>query len=171
MKLFIKLILFVVVAAVAAPFFITGPAGKPMLMLNRIKAPDAHLPDFKKAVDSVKESLSDEGDEQSGRRMEVFRWKDEKGVWHYSDTKEQGRPAQIVTLNPNTSVVHLEPGKSAASKNGTAAEKNKADGSSSFPIVPSLSMGTLPELITDAKNVAQVQRQRTIRQERAMQEE
>jgi hypothetical protein len=171
MKLFIKLTLFLVVAAVAAPFFITSPAGKPMLTLNGLKAPDAHLPDFKKAVAGVKESLSAEGKEQSAQRMEVFRWQDEKGVWHYSDTKEQGRPAQIVTLNPNASVVHLDPVKSAENSKGTAAEKNKDDDSSSVPFLTSLSMRKPPELITDAKNVEQVQRQRTMRQERVMQGE
>ena len=171
MKTFTKLICFVIVAAVAGPFFIAGPNGKPLLSLDKFHAPNPQLPDFNQALDSVKDSLDDEPQEQAAKSREVFRWQDEGGTWHYSDSPEQGQPAEIVTVNPGNSMVHLEPVKNTGNKTKSPDEKDAQGQSSGLPFPTSLSMGKIPKLITDAKNVEQLQRQRMERQDRAMQVE
>lgn len=171
MKTFTKLIFFVIVAAVAGPFFIAGPNGKPLLSLDKLHAPDPHLPDFNQALDGVKDSLGEDAQEQAAKPREVFRWQDAGGTWHYSDSQEQGQAAEIVTLNPESSMVHLEPVKTATIEGNPTVEKDAQEPASGLPFPTTISLEKIPKLITDAKNIGNLQRQHMDRQQRAMQVE
>lgn len=171
MKVFIKLMLLIVVAAVAAPFFILGPDGRPLWSLDGLHAPSTSLPSFSGVEDSVKESV-EETVEAPAKPVEVFKWQDENGVWHYSDIREQGRPAQSMTVNPNAGVVHLEPIRNPDREEAPAAvEDNNDHPVPSAAIAPtSLPYANIPKLIGDSKNLQRLQQDRLSRQERAMQD-
>lgn len=81
MKLFIKLMFLIIVAAVAAPFLLKGPSGTPLISLNGLHAPELKLSDLGKAADGAKADLSPAQDTPA-RMISVFKWQDESGVWH-----------------------------------------------------------------------------------------
>jgi hypothetical protein len=170
MKLFIKLMLLVVVAAVAAPFFISGRDGRPILSLDRLRAPHSSAPDIGNTEDSLTENV-DETDEVSGKPVEVFKWQDENGAWHFSDTQEQGQAAQTVTVDPNASVVHLPPIKNPEieEQNAVAADNNRRESPNSAAS-DSAPFGKITKLIDDSRRTEQLQQDRIARQERAAQE-
>jgi hypothetical protein len=164
-KIFVKLMLFVVVAAVAAPFVIKGPDGRPLVTLDSLRTPDVNLPDFTKAADAIKAGLGDEPDKVKA----VFKWQDEKGMWHFSDNKEQGRSAGKLNVDPNANLVHFA---AAGNTQAPASAINGGDdkgGASGSPVAGLASLATISTLIHDAKNVDNLQKERAARQQRAMQ--
>jgi len=169
MSLFIKLILLVVAAAMAAPFFLKGPDGAPLLSWDRLHAPEVRLPDLGKAADTMREKLGTE-EEVRARPVEVYKWQDGEGRWHYSDNNEQGRAAQKLTVDPNANLSHFEPFKASEYKEQAPPVRKKSDSSASISFPASISPGKIPTLIDDAGNVDKLQKERLERQERALQE-
>jgi hypothetical protein len=106
MKLFIEVMPFVVVAALAAPFAIKGPNGTSLMSLDKLRIPAVSLPDFSKATEGLKTGTG-EAEGEPAKAVEVFKWRDEKGVWHFSDKLEQGRSAQKLSVDSNAGVVHF----------------------------------------------------------------
>jgi hypothetical protein len=90
MKLFVKLMLFVVVAALAAPFVLKGPNGAPLMSLDGIRMPEVSLPDLGEVRDTLKAGVR-AADEEPANVTEVFKWRDDEGVWHFSDKGGAGR--------------------------------------------------------------------------------
>ena len=156
MKLFVKLMLFIVVAALAAPFILKGPDGRPLMSLDMLKAPDVKLPDFSKAADAVSASLNKAGEEPS-KAVAVYKWQDENGSWHFSDNVEQGQSAQKLNVDPNANLVHYEGA-------GESRAQDEHDAQSGSPL------GAVGTLIGDAKNVGHLQEEHLARQERALQQ-
>lgn len=167
MKLFIKLMLFVVVTAVASLFLIKGPDGRAVMSWDRLQVPEMSLPDLAKAADKIKEGL-DATKEGSAGPIEVYKWQDEKGIWHYSDNDEQQRSAQKLTVDPNANLTHYEPVRPPEHKLQTADVRKKRDASSPDFMPTSAPLGKLSTLIDDAGNVDKLQKERFDRQERAM---
>ncbi|MEM7081774.1 MAG: DUF4124 domain-containing protein [Pseudomonadota bacterium] len=92
MKVFIKLMLLLLIAAMAGPFFIRGPDGQPLMKWRDITSKFGNWSSSASGGDSV----------------EVHRWQDENGQWHYSDEPpEQG--GEVITLDPNTNVIQSVP--------------------------------------------------------------
>jgi len=168
MKSFVKLMLLV---AVAALFFISGRDGRSLLSLDRLRAPHSSAPDTGNSEDGLTEN-ADETDEVSSKPVEVFKWQDENGVWHFADTKEQGQAAQTVTVNPNASVVHLPPLKNPEfdGQNAAAAADDDHRESLNSAASDSTPFGKITKLIDDSRRTEQLQQDRIARQERAAQE-
>lgn len=162
MKIFVKLMLFIVVAAVAAPFIIKGPNGRPLMTLDRLHTPQVDLPDFSRAADAVKAGLDHMGDD-SDKVKAVFKWQDEKGVWHFSDKVERGQTAQKLSVDPTANLVHF-----AAAGNSRKNDDQDTGGGSH--LVGASPVGAVTKLIGDAKNVEHLQEEHVARRERALQE-
>ncbi len=95
---FIVLILLIIVA-VAAPFFIKGPDGRPLMTLDRFKRThDINPPSTKqikqwgrntrRKAENVYNRMRPElkTEEITGPPTEtLYKWKDADGVWHYTD--------------------------------------------------------------------------------------
>ena len=169
MSLFIKLILLVVAAAMAAPFFLKGPDGAPLLSWDRLHAPEVRLPDLGKAADTMREGLG-AAEEARAKPVEVFKWHDEEGVWHYSDNNEQGRQAQKLTVDPNANLSHFEPANASGHKEQTVSARENTDPSPSITFPASIPLEKIPTLIDDARNVDKLQKERLERQERVLQD-
>lgn len=169
MKLFIKVILLVVVAALAGPFIITGPNGRPLMSLDRLRVPAVSLTDFGKAAAAVKTGVSD-ASEAPAKPTTVFKWRDENGQWHFSGKEQPGHSAQILSVDPAANVVHF-----AAAENShgaappTSGTDNQHDSGATFTGASGI-VGTLSNLIGAAKNVGPLQEQRATRMEHAAQE-
>jgi len=162
MKLFIKLMAFVVVAAVAGPFFIKGPDGQPLMSWDRVQAPSISMPDVDAIGSKVKQSLGSKM-EKDAKPIDVFRWQDEKGIWHFADGQAPGSSAQRLTVDPNINLTHFEPDEATKHEGG-------GDASPAMSLPTTLPLNKITTLMDDAKNVEKLQKQRLIQQERAMQD-
>lgn len=78
MKIFTKLLLLAVVGALAAPFFLKGPNGLPLL----------NYKDFIPTKDSMIKSVTPKTETQ------LYKWKDAKGHWQFGDTPPEGSNAE-----------------------------------------------------------------------------
>ncbi len=114
MKLYIKLILFLVVLAVAAPFIMKRPDGRPLLTINDIKSGDSAIMKSFKTLTDFFHSSSDAlslGDKlpENGERLltRVHKWQDKEGIWHFSDQQPEGATSETVEIDPNQNILEM----------------------------------------------------------------
>ena len=169
MKLFIKLMLLLVLVALAGPFFIKGPNGRPLMTLDKLRVPAVSIPDFGKAAATVKASVI-EASEAPAKSTAVFKWRDDNGQWHFSDKAQRGRPAQTLSVDPTAHVVHFAAAENSPSVAPAATGTENHHDSGVVLTGASAAMGSLSNLIGVAKNVGPLQEQRAARMEHAMQE-
>lgn len=144
MKLFIKLLLFIVLLALAAPFFMKKPDGSPMLTLQSLG--------LGTVAHKVSEVLPDSRPELP-KTAEVYRWQDEKGIWHYSD-KAQTPAAQKHQLQISQNRL---PHVAVADKE----EDEGADESLAHPQIPEhASLGDVPQLLKQVEQIKKTAEQR-----------
>ena len=79
--MFIRFMIAIVVIAIAAPFFIPGPNGTPIMTLDMLKfeKPSISLPDLPDI------NLGGDSSNQSESSQTLYRYQDEQGVWHFTD--------------------------------------------------------------------------------------
>jgi hypothetical protein len=80
MPLFYKLIILGLITALAAPFIIKKPDGTPMMTLKQF------MPDATSSINKLKNMAKED--------PQLYRWKDEKGRWQYSDTPHESQSAE-----------------------------------------------------------------------------
>ena len=128
MKLFSKLMMFVLVGALVAPFFLKGPSGQPLMTLQDLNLPSFGLPG--KAAGPV-EVLSgkDEGasiqwgsakttangalikaTDAEGKLLQearntYYRWKDNDGVWQFTKQPNPNTENFLMKVDPNANIV------------------------------------------------------------------
>ena len=127
MKLFSKFLLIVLVAALAAPFYIKGPNGQPLMTLK-----DLNLPSFSssKQFNNVSEKLTgkakdawlqwggDNSDSEiiakatdaEGNLIEAannvyYRWKDKDGVWQFTSQPNPNAKNILMKIDPNANII------------------------------------------------------------------
>ncbi len=83
MKIFIKLLLLLVVLAIAGLFFIKKPDGTPWLSVSDLTSKTTNV--LKPIAPSTKSE-------------QVYRWQDEKGNWHFSDKPVDGVQQDQITV-------------------------------------------------------------------------
>lgn len=131
MKLFIKLILFLVVFGLAGPYLLMGPDGMNKLMQIRDMIPslDWSAPELDDAADLVDGSNSgqqwiqwsednaafQQPDQLSREQLAVldiqrqdniyYRWQDEDGVWQFSELPNRNTLNMVVRTDPNANVL------------------------------------------------------------------
>lgn len=144
MKLFIKLLLFVVVLALAAPFFMKKPDGTPMLTLQSLGLG---------AVSNKVSAVLPDSRPELPKTAEVYRWQDEKGAWHYSD-KAQTPAAQKHQLQISQNrLPHVEVVKNE--------EDGAADTSIDQPNIPQgASLADVPQLLKQVEQIKKTAEQR-----------
>ena len=169
MKLFIKLMLLFVAAALAGPFLIKGPDGEPLLSLDRLRVPAISLPDFAKAAVAVKASVS-EASEVPAESIAVFKWRDENGRWHFSDKAQPGRQAQTLSVDPAANVVHFAAAEHISNAEPASSGTDDQHDSGAVLTGATGAMETLSNLVGAAKRVSPLQEQRAATMEHAMQE-
>ena len=149
--------LFVVVAALAAPFVLKGPDGGVLMSPDRLRTPAVSLLDFSAAADTIKAGL-DEAVEAPAKPMAVIKWQDENGEWHFSDKIERGRSAAILSVDPNTNLVHFAADEGAPTEAPAMSDKVKDGVRGGSPITGIAPLGAISKLIGDAENVDQLQK-------------
>lgn len=113
MKLIIKLLLVLVIAALVAPLFIKGPDGKSIMQISDL-LPSGALPDIMTQSSVVSPSplsapLPSPPSASAPSGGTIYRWQDDKGQWHYSDKAPAHVRSESVTLQPVNTVPALKP--------------------------------------------------------------
>lgn len=91
MPMFIKLMILAVVVACAAPFFLKGPDGQPLMTIDQFIANEhqnTNLPDVSSMTHAAKSSPT-----------RVYKWKDSDGVWHFSDSADDAPGAEMIEVD------------------------------------------------------------------------
>lgn len=168
-KLYYKLLLFAVVAAVAAPFIIRDPDGRPLMSVDQLKMPrlaTPDLPDVGRLVGQAKDGLRLGEDRDQRRTTTVFKWRDADGVWHFSDEAVAGgAPVEPVELDPDANLVRHEPPKEQRVPSASGSSSGPEPGA---PPSGGLPLTRTPELVERARQVDQLLTDRHTRQQRAL---
>lgn len=166
MGLFIKLMMFLVVLALAAPFVMKGPDGRPLMTLDDIKMPDVEVPEVPDSVKNLSDKIPDiknplSGDQPSATQStRVYSWTDENGQVQFSNTPPAGvHNVKATEYHPDANVIKLdkppvtEQKPSATSPfKGDADTKGSKDGDSALQDASSLySPQGVQKLMDDAR--------------------
>ena len=184
MKLFIKLMLFVVVLAMAGPFFMTGPDGRPLLTLQKLGFPSvSQLKQMVSAArnniklpNSATENTTSSTAEASvsptiahaARGKVFYKWQNDQGTWQFSnDPPPSPTTYQEIYTDPQANIIQSMPKDTIEATLGfsgsesTQHKKSKASGKPAEEIESGLSLTTvpitqIPKLMEDAKAARQV---------------
>ncbi len=88
MPIFYKLIILALIGALAAPFILKKPDGTPMMTFEQF------MPDASKSISQLKSIGKD--------KPQLYRWKDDKGQWQYSDTPHES--AQVEKFQAKSTI-------------------------------------------------------------------
>ncbi len=94
MKLFIKLMIFIVFIACLGPFLLKGPDGESLLSIKNIRLPA--VPSWSEFINKGNR-MTNKGYQQS---LEVYKWVDKNGVTHYSDKDDSHHHSTRLTIQP-----------------------------------------------------------------------
>ena len=100
MKLFVKLLVLLLILALAGPFFMRGPDGQPLMRLSDV-------------TQRIKSWMSSGPSAKPGSPVKVHKWQDENGQWHYSDAAP-AQNSEVITVDPNVNVIQATPTRKPA---------------------------------------------------------
>ncbi len=129
LKLFVKLMIFLVVLALAGPFVLRGPDGRPFLTLNDLKLPSFRLPQLTAPATPAQPAAEPQQwiqwanqpagplnpDQLTREQLAVldireqdnifYRWQDANGVWQFSRAPNRNTTNLVVRTDPNANVL------------------------------------------------------------------
>lgn len=190
MKLFVKFMMFMLVLALAGPFVMRGPDGKPLMSLKDLSIPDFSLPGTAPEELSGKEpeawiGWSKDASEPKKPKVYVidpnsqepvvakagvfYRWKDKDGVWQFSNLPNPGTPNIVVETDPNANVlqslssdkIDKALGRAVAMETPEGDEAEDEDKGPDIPLPTTIPITEVPELINQAKAVQDLMNKRT----------
>ncbi|MEO0366627.1 MAG: DUF4124 domain-containing protein [Pseudomonadota bacterium] len=154
MKLFVKLMVFIVVLALMGPFFLKGPDGRPLWELP------TRLPSLNEVSNAVvPDALEDPN-------VEVYRWQDENGQWHFGSTPPASSRYETLQIDTRTNAVAVEPPPTLESRDSDegAVASSAADQPDSpyvSDVLPIPDPEVAKQLIEDARALQELTQQRT----------
>ena len=177
MKIFLKLLMALVVLAVAAPFYLKDKNGAPLMALNDLKMPNLSTPpmpdNIKHAASGIisnSETFSSAATDTSPAegKVKVHKWKDEEGVWHFSsvDSSKQGTSSQVIFIDPGKNNFTSPPSRQQPEQ----AEKKISTTAAAENVTPNILLPLThgKSTIEQAKQVQELLEQRTNLQQRMM---
>jgi len=164
MKHFVYLILCILILSIGCLFFLKSPKGEPWLSVSDFydtKVITQKITHFKNSfLDNTDSLLNDSksliSDSLNGVNTEgaIYKWQDEKGTWHYSDTQQENSEAWIKPEN-----LTVIPAIKPLSQKDTHSIK---DTKTLKPIDKSdIKTNKVTELMNDVNNVQQLMDNRT----------
>lgn len=154
MKHFLYLMICILVLGIGSLFVLKSPTGKPWLKTAdfvNLQVISTQLSSIKNSVTSkVQSVLRDDSDPQ------IYKWQDEQGVWHYSDSKNANSKAWIKPDNL-TVIPAIKPLK----KEKVINEKQHKNNDDKTIDVQSSRIDKVKNLVNDANNVQTLMNNRT----------
>lgn len=167
MNLFFKFLIAALVIAVLLPFTVLkGKDGRPLMSFGDLKAPGLSLPEMPD-VDLAKPA----GAGANGREDIVYKWRDDRGEWHFSNTPPaDGIEYSAKGYDPNTNLIQsVRPKAEVAEAPATEPDDEKAVSVDSPDAVGNpYSPDKIEKLFNDAKNVQKLMDDRFKQQEALM---
>jgi len=175
MKFMFKLFLLTVILICATPFIMKDEYGRPLMTLDKLTMPATLLSDFKKFLGFTKQitSAMDSDDDKSKNNItEVYKWKDKEGAWHFSDSNTPDNTRELVKIDSNANIVHIDIAKEIVEAKIDTATTAATEKEQEASILPSelMLLEQAPDLINKAKNIDQIVGDRYETQQKAMKE-
>jgi len=162
MKLFFRLMIFVILLVFASLFFIKGSDNKPILSLDSFRKANISMPSSE-SVEDIKQDLAEKIKKAADtlpidkdKTVTIYKWKDSKGNWTYSDHPNTGGGYDKVVIKPYGNVLHFEEPRDDISTQPLMDTSEDQDRSLNIPLPTSIPPGDIPELIEDAKGVQKI---------------
>lgn len=134
------------IAAMGLPFFIDNKNGEPMLSLPSTEG----LLNTESATSAIAPALPS--------TTKVFKWKDENGVWHYTDQAPKGNAnVETVEVNSRTNIIQ---GLNIAEPNESTNTAADISANMTPPDADFLSLERAKNIMSDAKLARQAMEQR-----------
>jgi hypothetical protein len=157
MGLIIKLFCFVLVAGLAGLFVLKKPDGSPWLSVDAFMSDTqtigSNMRDLMNKVKNTTANSEENTSNNNNRNKSIYRWKDVKGQWQFSDIPPTDQVAETILVSGNLN-------KDIAEKYTPPEEKtvetnnNEDDQSQNANIMPTtLSPEKISKLINDTKNI------------------
>jgi len=160
MKLFFKLLIALSLMMIAAPFFIKGPGNKPVMTLDKLADTGIalpKLPDITSLPKKIGHKITSIMPGSDGKKMKVYKWKDEKGVWHFSDKENPDGASEIMHVESIVDTVKFDPKAEPdkpADTTGKTAPKPLGEALNDGGISPlTIPYTQVPKLIEEAREV------------------
>lgn len=160
MKLFIKLMIFILVLGLAGPFIMKRPDGRPWMSLEDL-LPDWHSlsPQVKNLWSSIGDSAAAVTSGEPGDKTRVYKWRDSEGHWQFSDSPNPSGASEAVLIDPNTNIIQATPlPKRKDEKAQTVTAQESQIG---VPLPTTVAPGKVSALMRDAQQVQELVNQRT----------
>ncbi|RZG09686.1 DUF4124 domain-containing protein [Pseudoalteromonas sp. CO348] len=174
MKAASYLMIMIMLVALASLFVLKRPDGKPWLnvssLTNKVEQQVTELTDqgvtvLDKVKTHTKELVSDDT-QQPTSGVQVYRWRDAKGQWHYSDKPNPNGESQHYQLDERKITVIAAEDTSILNKQSEQAVSKEA--ASALPTA--LNPKAVKQVMEDAKNIQQLMDDRTKQLEKALEE-
>ncbi|MBT4159855.1 MAG: DUF4124 domain-containing protein [Gammaproteobacteria bacterium] len=113
----VKILIGLLIIACIAPLFIKGPDGEPIMTLDDWKI------DLPESLDELLQGAIPEVQEQApSAPATVYRWQDESGQWHFSNTPPEAGIAEEMQLNGDINIMeaYVAPEETAATETASA---------------------------------------------------
>ncbi len=167
MKLFIKLMIFMVFMALAGPFLLKGPDGRPLLTLQKLGVPSltqmiAMVRNGIPSPATTNTEPSHTSVAPATRGNTFYKWQDKNGVWQF--TSEPPPPPTTyneIHTDPQANIIQSLPKNTIANTLGfstpeSSKEKTQDKEKSAADVASGLSLTTvpvsqIPQLMDDAK--------------------
>ncbi len=156
MKLYIKLLLFVLVLGLAGPFIMKGPDGRPMMDAREL-IPDVagwaqRAGHWWQQLAAAASGLS-AGDTASAGKTRVYKWRAEDGSWRFSDRPNPDGHSEEIWLDPDTNVMQSTPVPGPPEPQEKEAAQAPGNG---IPLPLTIAPGQVSELLDDAEQVQEL---------------
>lgn len=163
-KLYYRILLTVIVLACLMPFVMRDRNGYPLMTVDKLKLPDLQLPNVAQVTGNNTGDLSATLGELPGlqaKKVQVYRWQDDVGVWHYSDKENPAGMNEVIEVDVATSSTQMTNQDAEQQMAETDAATNT--GTTGFPLIPLLNAGNT---LQQARDVEKLLQQRHHNQER-----
>ena len=142
MKLFVKVLCFGLVLALAGPFLLRGPDGQPLYTpADAWRSLTAQMPSL------------DVPDVLPAKPVQVYRWRDANGQWHFEgEPPPDGTRYTVLEIDPKTNAVGTAAAPAADAADGQSPDEGTARlGPDDAMIGPYPNPEAVRQLIEDAK--------------------
>lgn len=153
------------VLAMAGPFFIRGPDGRPLMRVDDVRADVArHSKTMKERWNAATARFGRSSGGAGGDPVVIYRWQDADGQWHYASQAPADGVGEKILVDPDVNVVESIPVRSTLKE--TSGHGGSPDTpSAALPL--SVSPQQLETLIDEARKTRDAAEQRTSEMQRS----
>lgn len=154
MRLSVKFLMAGLVLGVGGLFVIKDMDGRPLLRFDDLRWPAMSLPELPnvKQLFTKAEDALPPGKPPQDRAVKVYKWKDAKGVWHFSDAPNPQGTSATLDVDPDTNVVPGRPADPAGSGDGKKGDPSQS-GEEPATGPKGMPLGRVPEIMEQTRDM------------------